>query len=66
MSTDINELAEAIQREVEQSERVYRENKEAGAPALSTAYDEGRRRGLLDALEIVLQRANPSGGTGRF
>jgi hypothetical protein len=46
-------IMDKLQQEADQAGDVFRRNKKENAPAVSTAYDEGRRRGLLDALEIV-------------
>lgn len=49
----IQDAIRAIKLELEQVERTYRENRQNREPATSIAYDEGRRRGLLDALDVI-------------
>ena len=49
--TALEQVLEAL----ESARRVYRENKAAGSPAESLAYDAGRIAGLEDAAMILEQ-----------
>lgn len=49
----LEEIVAELQREAERAGEIYRANRDAGSPAPSLGYDEGRRRGILDAIDIV-------------
>ena len=46
---------ECIEWMLNDARRVYHENKRAGSPALSLAYDSGRVAGLKEALDAVVR-----------
>ena len=60
MATELRQYGEQaaveIQQEIDRAGQVYQENKKNNSPPESLAYDEGRRRGLIDALEILKER----------
>jgi hypothetical protein len=60
----VQDAIEAIRAEADQAGRTFQANRKNNEPETSIAYDEGRRRGLLDALEIVPElngNGDPSG-----